>query len=226
MSEGSLNLDYSRYRRYFLNLQRWYRKPVIAESLTVSLSMLLVAFFVAFALKPTLTKIAELKTKIEESEQTLEQLETKTAALAKANIIWQQAEPFKAGVELSLPLGDKYPTLLQEIEILTQRHGVAYLSGNFAPSLISSDIINPFTSSGKLGVKVLPFTVRVSGDFLSLVGFVNNVASIDRILSIDSLSYVQDINPGEGVQVALGFSGKAYYFGDLEQLNIVIPEKR
>lgn len=224
MTEGSLKLDYSRYRRYFLNLQRWYRKPVIAESLTISLSMLLVAFFVAFALKPTLTKIAELKVKIEDSEEILKQLESKTTALATANNIWQKAEPFKKGVELSLPLGDKYPTLLKEIEILAQRNGITYLGGNFAPSLISSELINPFTSTDKLEERLIKFSVRVSGDFVSLVSFVNDAASIDRIISIESLSYVQDVSPGEDVQVALGFSGIAYYFGDPKQLNLVIEK--
>ena len=72
-------------QRYAQNLNRYYRMSAVRVSLTLVLSLFVMAIFIVFALRPTIVTIVTLKT-IAESEKTLQQLSVKMTNLQKASV--------------------------------------------------------------------------------------------------------------------------------------------
>jgi len=83
-------LDYQRYQRYYLNLKRFYQKPVAKVSIFVVISFMTVSFFSVFAIKPTLTTIGQLVKEIEDKGEINTKMDSKLADLARAQAEYGQ----------------------------------------------------------------------------------------------------------------------------------------
>ena len=64
-------------RQYSFDLKHYYRLPATQVSLTIVMSLVIVAIFAVFALRPTLITIVTLRKTILESRKTLQQLQNK-----------------------------------------------------------------------------------------------------------------------------------------------------
>lgn len=221
MKIGDAKLDYARFKKYYLNIRGYSDRVVVKESLTIALSLFLVAFFLVFALRPTMVKITELRNKIEESEQTLESLEKKADSLVRVEKLWREAGVYLESLNTSLPLQPYLERWIKEVEVLAIRNDLSYDNASFDSSLIRSSFVNPYKIDRSISEIGIPYSIKVSGEYGDLVRFLNEITAIDRVMSIDSLGFVQDESKDE-VRLSLTLQGEVYYFADDDLIESVL----
>ncbi len=215
-------------QRYSQDLRRYYRMPAVQVSLTLVLSLFVMAIFILFALRPTIVTIVTLKKTIVESEKTLQQLSAKMTNLQKASIQFELLKPMLPILNTTIPNnGAEYSPLATSIEILARQTGTQLESESLGPTLLFSRIISPFIPSKGQSVIELPFTVRVVGSYPNVSAFLTKLLSMERIILIDSVTITRETgSKEENTNVALNISGSAYYLADRAQLEKSIADNK
>jgi Tfp pilus assembly protein PilO len=202
--------------KYSQDLRRYYRLPAVQTSLTLVLSVFVMAFFIAFALRPTIISIVTLKKNITESEKTLKTLETKVSNLQKASRELDQIKPFLPTLNKEIPNdGAKYSPLVVAVEGLAAQTGVQLESESLGSTLLFSRLLSPFSPHKNQNIVVLPFTVRVIGTYPNVDSFLSKLVSLERIIMVESVTISREASTknSDGL-VALNISGNAYYLAD------------
>lgn len=215
--------QYGRYRQYSVNLMKYYRVPSVQKSLSLVLSILVSAFFITLAIRPTLIAITKEKQTISESEKILVQLKAKTAALQKANIVWESIQPMRPQIEASFPSsGPDYQTITKSIEILAIESGVTIASEALGEALIYSSIIDPYSGKGRVVVE-MPYSVKVGGTYSQLISFFDQILNMNRVFGVESLGIGEDVSKAnvDSGGLSLGLSGHIYYVANQEQLSTI-----
>lgn len=209
----------ARARRYSMDLAKYYRKASTQVSLSVVLSLFIVAFFIMAALRPTFVTIAKLNTEIEDTEQTLNSLKTKSAALVKAAQVWEEIQPQLPYVEASIPQdGPYYERITKAIELLATEAGVELVNVNLDKALLYSQVVNIYTGR-KQAVIELPTEVRIRGGFLETLSFLEALLTIDRLYKVESITMSKEVESGQSIQVGMTISGTTSYLADQDLLN-------
>ncbi len=219
MKNERLALRYSRFRRYYLNWQQAVRKPVVQRSLALSLSFLLTAVLVGWAIRPSLTKIVELKKEIREKERVLEKLKQKTAALERAAQLWNKVAVDANRVEMSVPVGPEYRYLIKEWEEVARGAGVRYISGNFDKALVKDGLEKGDKNQEEITAIPLRFSLRWAGDYLSLLRAGQTLSHLDRVVEIENISFSQ------GEEVVMTMNGRVYYLENKKKLEPILKLK-
>jgi Tfp pilus assembly protein PilO len=207
--------------KYSQDLRRYYRMPAVQTSLTLVLSLFVMAFFIAFALRPTILSIVSLRKNITESEKTLKTLETKVNNLQKASVALDSIKPFLPTLNREIPNeGAEYSPLIMAVEALAQENNVQLESESIGSTLLFSRLISPFTPNRSQNIIVLPFSVRVIGNYTNAYAFLTQLVSLERIILVESVTVSREASSKNttGV-VALNISGSTYYLADEALLN-------
>jgi Tfp pilus assembly protein PilO len=201
--------------------------PAVQVSLTLVLSLFVMAIFIVFALRPTVVTIVTLKKTIVESEKTLQQLSSNMTNLQKASVQFELLKPVLPMLNLTIPNnGAGYSPLTTAIEILARQTGTQLESESLGPTLLFSRIISPFIPSKGQSVVELPFTARVIGSYPNVSAFLTKLLSMERIILIDSVTITRETGAKEvSASVALNISGSAYYLAEAAQLEKSIVKK-
>lgn len=214
--------------RYSQDLRRYYRMPAVQVSLTLVLSLFVMAIFIVFALRPTIVTIVTLKKTIAESEKIRQQLSVKMTNLQKASVQFELLKPILPMLNTTIPNnGAEYLPLTTAIEILARQTGTQLESESLGPTLLFSRIISPFIPSKDQSVVELPFTARVIGSYPNISAFLTKLLSMERIIIIESVTITRETgSKEENTNVALNISGSAYYLADKVQLEESITENK
>ena len=86
------NIVSRRNRRYYTYIEPVTTDPIVRGYFTLVASMLLVAFFIIFALSPTFSTIVGLNRKIEDQKKVIVDLDSKISSLIKAQETYSQVE--------------------------------------------------------------------------------------------------------------------------------------
>ncbi len=215
-------------QRYAQNLNRYYRMSAVRVSLTLVLSLFVMAIFIVFALRPTIVTIVTLKKTIAESEKTLQQLSVKMTNLQKASVQFELLKPVLPMLNTTIPNnGAEYSPLTTAIEILARQTGTQLKSESLGPTLLFSRIISPFIPSKDQSVVELPFTARVIGSYPNVSAFLMKLLSMERIVVIESVTITREAGAKDiNASIALNISGSAYYLADKAQLEKSITENK
>ena len=207
-------------QRYVQDLRRYYLLPVIQVSLTLVLSLFVMAIFVIFALRPTILSIVTLKKTIIVSEETLDKLNTKVIDLKKASTQLETLKPFLPIINKNIPNnGAMYSPLTIAMEILAIQAGVRLENETLGSALLFSRILSPFTPNKVQTVVSLPFTVRVIGTYPATSQFLINLLSMERIVGVESITITKETaTKTTAATVSVNISGSAYYLADEHQL--------
>lgn len=219
---SKIKANYASYKKKLSNIRKYYEKSSVASTLAVVLSLFLVSFFIIVALRPTLVKIAELRKTIEESEKTLAQLETKVQALNRASQVWNEATPYLGYLQTSIPIEPEYRSLYKEIEALALREGVVYKSGSLGSVILSSRLAFPYEPDINMDGLLISYSMNVEGEYIELVDFMRTFITLDRIMSVDSISFNETTDTENSDFISLNISGKAHYFAKVDVVNQVM----
>lgn len=214
--------------KYSQDLRRYYRMPAVQTSLTLVLSIFVVAFFIAFALRPTIISIVTLKKNIVESEKTLKTLETKVSNLQKASKELDQIKPFLPTLNKEIPNdGAKYSPLVSAIEGLASISSVQLESESLGSTLLFSRLLSPFNPNKSQNIVILPFTIRVIGTYPNVYGFLSKLVSLERIMMVESVTISREASSkNNNGLVALNITGNAYYLADEASLKKATEVKK
>lgn len=227
MNNTTTKYNTSRARKYELDLSRYYRLPAVQSSLSVVLSLFVVAFFLVFALRPTFISIVELQKNIEESKKTLTQLEAKVQTLESVSKRWEELKKYLPMIDASIPqTGASYQEFVSVIELLASQAGVKLDTGSLGNTLLFSRVLSPFTQTKSSDIVEMPFALRVVGTYAQVSDFLALVMKLDRLMALDTLTYsregVKGAQPSDTPLTTLTIQGRLFYLADLKQLKKAI----
>lgn len=194
--------NYRRYQRYFVDLQTLYQKREIKLYTGLILSLLAVAFFGLFALRPTLTTIAGLVGDLRDKKAINQKLQEKINNLSRAQTNYSQTINSLELLDQALPRNPSVSQIAYQIEILAQKSNLIVRSINF-------ESVNMKGESPKQKNEV-SFDFTLSGDFQSLKSFLESLENLRRIITIKSFSLSKSKSV-ENQTMTLNVLGKAYF---------------
>jgi len=206
--------DYLRYKELFLKILIKYKKREdVRIFLEIFLSIITVTFFSIFALKPTILTISQLLKDNKEKQETINNLEEKIKNISLAQEVYEQNFDKLSMVENAIPNTPTPENLLRQIE------GVAYLN---SVTLLGSSV-NEVTLTGEEtkkqkdvienlpeNVKILSFSISVTGSYDSLTRFISNLENLRRPIVFDSLN-ITSSDTEKGKTIVLLLSGQSPY---------------
>jgi len=189
-------------------LQDFYAKPATAATLELFLSIGLVLILGVFAIQPTLMTMAELNAEIKEKEELSEQLSRKVTAL-------QTAQSVYASFESRLPLLDEavpsQPQLIRTVKIIEKlaTENQVVIESISVPRIPDEDLPDRTVI---LDRQVLPITVSVVGDYLSIRSYVEALRNSRRSFVTETVTF--NLQENRGTQrLSASITINAPYFG-------------
>lgn len=194
-------LDYRRYRRYFRDISRFYKIKKVRVYTNAVLTLGAIAFFLFFAIRPTVVTITALIKEIKEKKEVVAALEDKINALSLAQQNYQAVANDLYLIDQSLPLNPFLHELIRQIEILSVKDGVKIETFQFSSVEIKKE--------KPKGEKEIEFNLVVSGEYLNIKNFLTDLNNLRRLISFDNFSLKQ--GKKETSMLVLSLRGKAFF---------------
>lgn len=209
--------ELSRYRRYYQSLERFTKEPRTNAYTTAIFSFLAVSLFGWYAIRPTINTILFLRRQIADNKKVSQQMEEKITNLIEAQALYQRAQ-------LSLPtVKQALPENPEAIELLAQFHSLADVSEASISSVTvaSAPLLGTNPSTQKTPNKKVvdvPVTIVVVGTYTSIKSFLDGIADMRRILTVDAVSLLpekEETGSAELADITIRATLKltAHYFG-------------
>lgn len=201
------------YQRYFVDLQTLYQRKEIVVYTGLILSLLAIAFFGIFALRPTVVTIVSLYKEIQDKKVTDQQLQVKINDLLEAQNNYAQVSGSVYIVNQALPENPSLVDLVYQIEILSQNEGVSLTSLNFSPVDLQGKAPNRGAdpkNRNRNGTE-MSFDITLRGDYQNLKNFLGQTEKLRRLIVVDSFTFNQS-QTEEAKFLTLNLTGKAFYY--------------
>ena len=198
-------------RDLFITLQQFYQKPVAKVSLELFLSIITVLFFAVFAIRPTLLTMSDLLKEIEDKERLDKQLSQKIAALSTVQPLYLQLQDQLLVLDEAIPSLPQLTYSLKVIEKIASELQLIITGINVAevPKEIDQDTVISLASFERIDV---PLTINISGDYLSIRQFVENLKEYRRSFVIDTIIFTtKELRGSKKLEARVTVS--APYFG-------------
>ena len=212
------------FRNYAKNLAVVYnRRKDVRAYMELLLSISVIIGFGLFAIKPTLLTIIELNKQINAKEETLSLLDQKIDALEEAQGIFSRNRDLVELLSTAVPNSPFPVRYSRQLEGLSKRAGTSIISVSTGEAVLSGashvkqdasqaqdlellESIDTYPSE----VSSLVYTIDVSGDYPSIVLFLQQLESLRRSIFIDIFSMrLEDETLGEGLIFSI--SGRVPY---------------
>lgn len=207
--------EYNRYRLYYTRILPKIKSEKTGLYLTVVLSLFTSAFFLAFAIRPTLNTIISLQKKIEDGKNLNQQMSAKLINLSRAQ---SQLLTYQKQVKILdslLPNHPQLQNLINELETLGSRANIKIVSFNVnrsplgpLPNLEERAETEESSKQTLSQLQEVTFSLRVQGDYHALENFVKELNRLSRILTLEQAR----IEVEERQPLNLLISGKTYYY--------------
>lgn len=159
-------------QKYFYYLLSLYKeKQDLKIYLELVLSIIAIGVFVVFAIKPTVTTIADIVTKIKVEQETSDKLDTKIKNLGIAQTLYN-AE--KANIDLldtAIPSNPDISGFIRQNEGLIKKE-------NVIPITVSVDKTNLLLATSS--ASAVSVTTSITGEFNNLENFIKDIESLRR----------------------------------------------
>lgn len=201
-------LSYQRYRHYFNAVGQIYAQKKVRTYGGIVLSLFAIAFFLIFAIKPTLVAIASLKKEIQDQQEIADKLDKKISALSQAQQIYYQLLPDFSLIDEAMPKTPDLGNLAILLEVIASRNSVALGSVLFN--------LTPLQWSGQnlKDPQLATFSISVDGTYENLNNFLSMITRTKRLTAINSLGFRPSKKNVEGSNnnLTLTVSANGYYF--------------
>ncbi|OGV91591.1 hypothetical protein A2783_04160 [Microgenomates group bacterium RIFCSPHIGHO2_01_FULL_45_11] len=177
-----------------------YQKPIVKVSTALLLTIFTIIFFAIFAIRPTLTTIAQLLRKIEDQGTIKSKLDQKVAALATAHAEYLTIEPQLPLIDTAIPQEAELGLLARQIEGTASSLGIA-LQKVTLESLLPSSITAPSTKFSEI-----PVMVETTAPYETLQEFLNRLLKLPRVSSVEIVSLTKEgvettVNPPVNIKI-------------------------
>lgn len=175
------------YRYYHQNIRPYLYEAEKKKYSLLGFTLFSLAFFGAFAVRPSLVTISELLEQIERAREAEIILEQKIKDLSQAQITYQSLGKDLELTEEALPVEASVPDILQRLALIGGRYNVDVLK----------------TSFGDPEGDIVPFTVTLSGQFRDVERSITAMESGVRQMNIKKIKITQGGKELENLVVAL-----------------------
>lgn len=198
-----------RYQRYYTYLEPVLADPLVRGYFGLVASFLLVAFFLIFALSPTIDTILTLRKKIADQKTTIAALDTKINNLISARQNYSQVENLIPVLEIALPPGPSPQTAISGMVSAASSSATVIDGISFGSATMIGDIaaVPPAdTTLVPAKVSVLPFSLSVNGSREAVLAYFQKLENSLRYIRFLTLSF------SSGVKTTVDASGLTYYY--------------
>lgn len=193
-----------RYSRYFTYIQPLTKHPVVRTYGTAILTIITLAIFVVFAIKPTVETILVLQKKLEDQRKVLDKINQKAENLSRAKGNFQKLDNnIKSKIQTAIPNSVDLKTLTISLENIARLQQASISALQIQPLTITPSA--PLTSKD-LGA--VDFTFNIEGSYGSLIKILQDLQNNIRLISIDNL-IINRVESSDNLLMSV--SGKAYY---------------
>lgn len=170
---------------------------------SVIFSLISLSFFGIFAINPTLSTIAKLKKELSDAKFVDKQLAEKISNLSSLQEKYNIVEKDIPIVLKAVPRDPQAPLLMGQIQAIAKDEGVEIIN------LQSFEVDIPDLSSNQKKYSTYSFSVGVQGNYENLTNFISTLLSMERVISLDTLSINRKGNQPEILK--LDIKGMAYF---------------
>ncbi len=194
------------YSRYYTYIKPFATIPVVKTYGSTIFTILIVIFFIFYAIKPTIETILVLQKNLADSTILLEKVNQKAKNLADAK---QNYDKFNANTILKNKLLDYLPdtvtlrSLTSTLEQTTKQHNASVSAIQIQPLEIETAV-----STGSGTLSEIQFTFNTQGEYPNLIAILEDLKKSSRLITVDTLSLSK---ANEGTSLVMTLSGRAYY---------------
>jgi Tfp pilus assembly protein PilO len=191
------------YSRYFTYIKPISRIPVVKTYGSAIFSLLIITFFIFYAIKPTIETILVLQKKLDDSNLVLEQVNQKAKDLSLAKQNYDKINPnLKTKMQTLIPDTATLRSLTDSLEQSAKAHQASISALQIQPLVLE---IKPVDKLGTIAP--IDFSFNVEGSYENLLAILQDLRTSSRLLSVEDLS----ITSSEESILIMSISGKAYY---------------
>lgn len=184
-----------RYKRYYQSLEGVTAKPKTRAYTTAIFSFLAISLFGWYAIRPTIQTILFLQKEIEDNKLINLQMEEKIGKLIEAHATYQSVEDDIPYLPQAIPPAPEALIALGQIRNIAIIRGasISAITSSAAP-LLSHEQTAPNKAAISKGVsnrkiKSVQLSVTVVGTYEMLQNIIEDIVTLRRIITIDSLSF-------------------------------------
>jgi Tfp pilus assembly protein PilO len=198
--------EYHRYQRYYTDLTHLVKKKEVVVYTELILTLLTIAVFGYFALRPTFLTISTLIKEIESNKQIDSQLQAKINALNEAQKKLSLLEN-RDLVNVALPQDTELNQLLYQLEYLVTAQGLT----------VRNLSLDPVVINGIPKTNEITFSIGATGNLGNINLLLSSLEDLKRIITIDNAVITKTkVENATNEQAALGdinvnITGRAYF---------------
>lgn len=213
--------EYDRYKRYYQNLTPVLNKPKNHQYTAVVFSFLAVSLFGWYAIRPTIQTILFLKRDIADKKIVNQKMEEKISNLIEAYATFEEIEQNLLILDQALPSDPSIFDLAGQIRTLGAESGVILVGVQAQETPIGAATPSATTRRPAAAKLIdVPITIVVNGEFTQIQQFLQGLANLRRITSVDTalfqpISVVNESTEGAqiiGSTIQLTIQAKTYYY--------------
>jgi len=200
--EGQTQGRGERYHRYYRAIEPMLKTPRNRAYTAAVFSFLAVSLFGWYAIRPTIQTILFLRQEIEDKAIVNQKMEDKINTLIETQAAYESVRPQLNLIFEAIPPDPEALNVVTQLRNLAQNNGISFtnLTVSQVP-LLGADI--PATGSAKTTKAQegnFSFSVVLNAPFSVVKSFVDGIAAMRRIITIDSVSIVpsQEAGVAEG----------------------------
>lgn len=168
------------YRRYYpSSLTPFLRSPKVKAYGMLILSLFALSIFGAFAIRPTLKTIVQLRRQITDSRLVEKKLEEKINTLYQVQPEYEMIKNDLPIISAALPSNPQFLPFLKNLNKFASESGVLISSLTFQPVSLSNKETSKISS--------FPFRLSLSGSFSNLTGFLTLLGKSERLITIENI---------------------------------------
>lgn len=194
----------NRYFRYFTYIKPVTNLPIVRTYGSVIFTLLTIAIFVIFAIKPTIETILILQKKLADAEQIVNKVNHKAVSLSQGRENYQNLDKvIKNKIQSAIPDSVDLKSVIQTLEQSAKTNEASISALQIQPLTLKTKDNNVLGSLAEVS-----FTFNVESSYKNLIGLLQDLKVSSRLISVDRLTFSK---VGEEKALIMSISGKAYY---------------
>lgn len=194
--------------RYYRYIEPVVRDPLIRGYFEILATILLVAFFLMFAIRPTLKTIAGLLRTIDDLKSVEQALDAKINSLVQAQTNYSRIRPKLGLLDRALPSKPEVDNLVIDLEDSTARNQVEIAGLSIEGTGLDPEAWRQNPNFVEMSKIPLGFNLSIKSSFPQAELLLSSLVHDPRLLTIQKVSLTSS---GENQDLGVGLSGSAFF---------------
>lgn len=191
------------FSRYYTYIKPITSIPIVKNYGSTIFTLISMIIFIFFAIKPTVETITVLQKKLANSQQVLNEINTKVQNLSLGKQNYDQLNPtIKNKIKSSVPDNIAFNSLVTSLEQVALKNQASISALQIQP------LVAVTKTSGIGTLSEIDFTFNVEGSYQNLISLLQELRRSDRLISIERVA-LSKLEAGQGILMSI--SGKAYF---------------